>query len=82
MYSKYEMRCLLKDPAVNPKRPPQDFQPISPSKFATMVEPIFEDPAYKKLLRNVTLESYKKMKLLPVLLVQIILNEAGITPTL
>jgi hypothetical protein len=78
MLSKWELRCILKNPSI--RFPvPGDFQPISQSKFAEIVEPLFSDPEYAEALKKIPLESYKKMKTLPVKLVRIILQEQGIT---
>lgn len=78
MYSKFELRCLLTDPNVTPNQLPKNFRPINKKTFEKMVTPIFSDPVHKKTLKTITLDAYKKMKLLPVQLVRIILSEASI----
>ncbi len=76
-YSKYQVRCILTDPAIDPDCPPSGFEPMSIETFNSQVLPIFE--TRKDELGRITVAAYKRMKLLPLKLVRIIFDDAGLT---
>ena len=71
MYTKFELRCLLTDPAVELNRLPQNFKPMAVETFNNQVHPLFDEHE---------LTAYKRMKMLPIKLVRLILQDAGLTP--
>lgn len=79
-YSKSELRCIVKDPSIDPAHPPIGFTPMNQKKFDSLVKQIYSDKDYREELAKCkfSLQDYKPAKLIPIKLVKIILTHTGI----
>jgi hypothetical protein len=76
-YTKFALRCLLTDPAVDVNALPRGFTPMNVKTFDKQVLPLFE--TRKEELGRLTITAYKKMRTLPLRLVRVVLDDAGLT---